>query len=75
MTKEEFIQIAPEEMRFTHEEVLVQAEEVCQNVASAIPDFATPAQSRVAIENMIEIYGLATKSLQLMLDTKKPTLH
>lgn len=74
ITKEEFEQITPEQLRYSDEEVEKEAQHRCEQTISSIPTFATPAQARVAVENCARIHETISAAMRLMLHSKKPTL-
>lgn len=62
-TEEEFKAIPPESFKATEEDIVNMASEFARGVISGIPNAATPAQSRILLEDSVEIYDLVAKIL------------
>jgi hypothetical protein len=71
----DFNLIPPEDLRYSRDDILEEATRLAGQCVSSLPPEASPAQSRVGVKNMIDVYIKASQILEAMLKNKKGDLH
>ena len=75
MDTQDTIDIAPEDLEYSYEEKLFEAEVIVNWAIAKIPFEATPAQARVMLRNIHDVYASAAEIAGVMLEEKKAVLH
>ena len=70
-----FVAIPPENLVYDRDDVLAESTALAQECVASIPEYATPAQSRIGVRNMIKVYEKTSQILQAMLAGKTGELH